>query len=319
MKVYSPSQTVAYSFCPYSWYLDGLGIRTKVAGQADYGAIFGDAVAKFHAAYYTERKERGYFEATPDDIVRYTKLAVETADHRVENERQAGRIFSEDELAGVRAAIVSSVEKYVAKDPIPKDWYIAHVELKLEKWGNARPDLVCVRPDGEFVVVDHKWKRKLDSRFKDKEIARYTHSWQQKHYLAGVSDLLGVKIRTYYILLCVATPRFKCELLPYSVTDAAAAKWLDTGVYLWGEMEMAERRYFSLDPLPPRMNAEHETPFGPCKYSPICLEYDGDYKRASLEFVQIERKKPESLRRADSDAGAVASGPQPDTAIGTAQ
>ena len=318
MKVYSPSQTTTYSFCPYAWYLSGLGVRSKVAGQSEYGAIFGDAMAKFHQMYYTERKERGYFEATPDDIVRYTKLAVETVERRVEREQQAGRVFSVDELAGVHAAITTAVEKYVTKDPIPKDWHIAHVELKLEKWGNARPDLVCIRPDGEFVVVDHKWKRKLDNKYRDKEIARYTHSWQQKHYLAGVGDYTGIKVRTYYILLCVAAPKFKCELLPYSVTDEAMDKWYITANEMWSCMDADTYLLEHVD-VPPRMNAEHETPFGPCVYSPICLEYDGDYKRASLEFVQIERKKPEPIRGADADAGAVASGPQPDTAVGAAQ
>lgn len=140
--------------------------------------------------------------------------------------------------------------------------------LGVEKWyGNSRPDLVARDQAGKIVVIDHKVKRNLDDRYKEKELLGYETSNQLYGYAWRVAQEYGEPVETAIIHLIVLGPSAYTELHPVRITTEALKLWLTDVSKDWKDMAAGESR---------RRFSSCVNQYGPCRFWAACHVLGGD-------------------------------------------
>lgn len=183
----------------------------------------------------------------------------------------------------IESRLQRAVEKYLEADPLLL-YDVEDVELTLPNHGNARIDLGC-RDKFGLMVVDYKFKLRLDSKYYDKEVAKYKNSWQQFHYSWAYGDHKGEEVTRYGICLVVGEPRFKVQLIEYPVHPESMEAWKKSSERIWRQMEHEDSGLSE-----PWMAAEHETKYGPCPYQAACFTHRWDMNLMLKEDYVLDKE-----------------------------
>jgi hypothetical protein len=250
-------------------------------------ALVGSAVHAGLAVYYRDRLVGTPPPATGRPALLTTAIMAAQATLAAELVvvREGGYVVQpqqEASLAGLPARVERVLTKFVEQDPIPAPWTIKGVELEMPRAGHARLDL-AVEDEMGPAVLDWKYKGTLDKRYYDKEVARYRHSWQMRHYCWGYGELLGEPVSRYYVGLIVGDP-FQVSLLQYDLAPEDQAAWLQSAQRIWTHMDAMKAGREE-----PWMSPTHETVYGPCEFQDMCLRWRWDENLAQTDYVRRVR------------------------------
>lgn len=288
---YSPSSTLTFAQCPLKWTLGQAGWTTQTIDKKTIAAMIGSAISvgmeKFHLSQIDSEGD-----ALPADEwcppSHAAALALAEMENVMERATDAGRIVPpelEAEYAAAPGRVKTAVEYLVSKQPLSPRWETVGAEFVLEKWGNARIDLLVDSPDG-LVVVDYKSSITATAYQLAQKAEGYRYSNQLYHYVAALRDL-GHQVDFTAIAQVVIEPRPKLHLWHYEVDEGYLERLRKSWARLWMQMDFVKEHS-----LVPEMALEHKTQYGLCEFAPLCLEGAGDLGLANLlGFVQQERTR----------------------------
>ncbi len=292
MRIYSPSQTMEWLTCPVKRQLHYREkLVPRLPGKREAAGTLGQAVATGLAVYNTAR---GYRAAGSDSTRDYediakvaSHIASEDASRRTAQYEYAGCIIREDDRMtwdAIPARAAKIVTKFIEKDPIPPHWRVAAVEETLPEYGFARPDLVLERPSGGYTVVDYKVKLSLDTRYREREMRRWRHSWQLLHYVWAAGQVYG-PCSQYHICMIRLEPSFSIDLEPFEVHPEDMLKWEASARRAWAQMEAEDEGRAE-----PWMAAVHADNYGDCEYYGACFEAHWEPALMERQYARLERK-----------------------------
>jgi len=179
-------------------------------------------------------------------------------------------------------ALTRSVRATCAEQVVPEGWEVVAVEEPRPIYGNARCDVVYLRPDGGRVVRDYKYTQSIDKKWVPQRLQDYSESAQRHHYLW----MEGAD--TFVVTLVQANP-FKIYEQAFALDVKRSTEWLKSQRVKWGLMEKMERRE-----LPLFESDSHITKYGrgdsaKCVLYEWCLEYGRDPK--ALEVIGFIRTR----------------------------
>ena len=199
MKVYSPSQTTAFMDNPMYrelCYIDGWHPITL--GYPDRALVAGAGFNEGALAHYRTQLGADPMDTSPGGV------AEEYIKDRLARLEQQGFQWKEDADPGDLAKSVKiAVERYIAQDPLPKEWLVA-VEPSYTEFGNARPDIVLRSPF--LTPADVKFKQTLDEDRRAQAISEYAYSWQFMHYVWATAGFYGEPCRNSCLILVRMRP-----------------------------------------------------------------------------------------------------------------
>lgn len=262
MTVYSPSQTKAWDMCPvYRQLAYKMHLVPRRVAKRDIAAIGGRAFALAMEVYNKNSGLENAHSVAQYQIAQAKKRIVEL-----------GREVPDWELAyysSLEPRLEHALNKYHANNPI-KDYEIIAVEHKLANHGNARIDL-AIRDGFGPMVVDYKFKLRLESKWYDREVEKYRNAWQLIHYTWGYGEEIKEELSRYGICLVVGEPKFSAVLHEYPVHPETMLAWKASSERMWRHMENEDRGVEQ-----PFMATTHETQFGPCEFAKACFEHRWD-------------------------------------------
>ena len=277
MRIYSPTQTEDYLFCPMLRALkSGERWVPLRAGKKDLAGILG---AGFHAAMAEHNRHNS--EAA---------LCVETGlvcmAERLQDLERAGRVIDPADYPmrdALSPRLTVAVTKFLAQNPIPATWRTQKVEFEIPNSGGSRLDLVV--HDGRApVIIDYKLKLTLGAYYREKEFARIRRSWQLYHYAHFYGAHVGVPVERFIVLMVVLEPRF--EIIPLDRTTVILspeklALWRTFAERTWADMEAEDTGVRE-----PRGQTFCETPFGPCEMLDACWTFMYDEGLMQTKYVR---------------------------------
>lgn len=277
MRVFSPSSTLKWKKCPqeYVWYK--LGVQPRILGPINYGGMFGSAMseAMYHihsphlAGIDPKLVARAYVESTVEQFTSY------------------GVSLDTQKIADMLVLLDTTIPRYMeAVLPLftARGWHVVEAEWTVPDSGDSRIDLLCLDAASKHIIIDAKWKQKVaKAEYEQQAIDSYQHDWKMKHYCYFTGLHYNETILDYYIMLGIAAPKFKLQIIPYSVSAHEMRQWEISAKQAWADMD---------DPLRPVVQAaDHEDRYGLCSYHDLCFQYDGDFTDVgAMQYVQIERK-----------------------------
>ena len=201
MKVYSPSSTKSYAFCPYKRHLEQQNLTSKYADKRTVSKWMGVAVAKGLEAYNINW-------AHPEEWFRASDVAFVEWKDQIERFRAAGGVVTDETCESrIPPLMQRFLEHYSANESISSNWQIHSVEHEFKDAGNARADLIVI-DDGGYAPVDYKMKEKLYVKpgetidaARARTFLEYENDWQQHHYVWAIRRFLGQPCDHYYIVL----------------------------------------------------------------------------------------------------------------------
>lgn len=282
IRPYSPTQTMNWLRCPVlrdlrrNW-------EPKVLGNKELAGLLGSGFAA-GVAVYNKSMQHG--------LQLDVKMAVSVGTQYVTDALTRLRMTHviDDRNMPLRDNIIPRLtrmlEAYPDQDPIPSQWVVLDVEGVLPS--NSRIDLGMETNEDNLVVIDYKTKVSLDVRYRNIAITEWRDSWQMHHYAweYGVGTpgrwpgLHGRAVTDYYIVLAICEPRPKFELLPFTISPEAHARWEDSAWRVWEQMakeDAGEAR--------PWMTAVHRDQYGPCEFYRACFELAWDPTLMAHEYV----------------------------------
>jgi hypothetical protein len=278
VKVYSPSQVESWFRCPTLWQLQRRGWRLKMMGKPDRAQILGNGIMAGVNIHYQQRFLNHAAGVTPQ------QCAKATVDAEI-NERQRVQGWLPGEEPLVTAALAAkTVEKYIAKDPLPKGYKVVHIEQILPESGNSRIDFGVVSPYDQPEVWDLKTKNTLDARYLNKTFEQFRYSWQMYHYVHFYGKMLGRPIHQFVIVLVVADP-FKVYIDPVPVDAELQTKWFNDAQSVWATMERMERGELEAWQAP-----DHYDNYGRCKFWDACTNSRLHEELMVGNYIKVERE-----------------------------
>ena len=230
MKVYSPSSTKSYAFCPYKRHLEQQNLTSKYADKRTVAKWMGVAVAKG-----LERINQG-----EDDFVDQTFA---TWNDEISRFRKAGGIVTDETCdSRVPPLMERALMHYVSTDVLPVTWQTHSIEHEFEHAGKARADLIVI-DDGGYAPVDYKMKEKLYVKpgetidaARARTFLEYENDWQQHHYVWAIRRFLGQPCDHYYIVLGELAPRPHFSIQRFDVPERVIQRWVDNAHSWWADM-----------------------------------------------------------------------------------
>lgn len=262
-RIYSPSQTRTYTECPVKWHLSRRW-QPKYLTQSDASRLHGVAFAA-GAAMLNKGGDRG--EA---DIVLKKTFAEELSRCLDRGQRWAQDVTADDTPTLPAAALAWYADHPVLQYPV------VHVEQPFPDFGDARPDLVVSLGDG-LLVVDYKYRTKLESKWIEKSLDEYRDDPQLLHYCWMLRSMLQ-PVAGYAIVLVTAQPKPAVHFRVFETTDSQIARWHTSVTRKWKAMDD-----FLL------WEGPHYGKFGPCPYLAACLDYDRVPSLMTRAYVEVVR------------------------------
>jgi len=284
MKVYSPSQTLEWSRCPFLWatsYKEGW--RWHEVSKRDIAASLGTAFGAGMQCYNDAAREWGWLAALAGEIIEAAKKCA-LLKLTEEWNGWAKACLDRSLLAtcgDVEAQLTQAVEHAILNDPTPPDWKVVAVEQPMPEHGNARADVVYETPAGERVVRDYKFALSVPSKYVDERLADYAVHPQSFHYCWMHEASLFIPT------LVIASPRPSLKELPTQRNPKEIEGWLYSQKAKWMEMELMED-----GDIPVWKSDVHKTQYGKCELYDYCLTYGADITRLEgIGFVKVERTR----------------------------
>ena len=282
MKVYSPSQTLEWSRCPFLWAtVYKKGWRSDTVDKRDLAASLGVAFGAGMEHYNNVKRILGVNYATPLVVRRAQDVAVGTLEAEWKKWVDLGLDCSVlAETGDVRDQLEHSLQFAIEKDPTPVEWKVVHVEETMPLHGNARADVVYELPTGEKVVRDYKFALSVTARYVDDRLADYGTHPQSYHY--PWMHRASMFIPT----LVIASPRPSMKELVVSRSTKDIDSWLVSQKVKWASMERMEEGLEGV-----WRSDTHKTQYGKCGLYDFCHTYEADESRLpGIGFIQVERK-----------------------------
>lgn len=278
MRVFSPSSTTKWKKCPQEYVYYKLGVQPHSLGAIDYGAMFGSAMSEAMAVIH----KAGNVKPAPK-LVAHTYITDSVARF---NSYGVSLDFSKiDDRLRILDKTIDTYIPAITNILDARGWSIVASEWEIPDSGASRVDLLCQDKSGKHIIIDAKWKFEVKkAEYEQSAINSYQHDWKMKHYCYFAGLHFKETILDYYILLGIASPKFKLQMIPYSISAHELRQWEISAKQAWADMD---------DPLRPVTQAEtHEDKFGPCPYYDLCFLYNGDFiGDGEIQYVQIERSK----------------------------
>lgn len=251
-------------------------IVPRILGPINYGALFGTAMsAAMNCIHGVDKGNPATCAdaAVTDSITEY---------------KSKGAVVDDDKVDDILKLLGPTIEKYSNTYPSlfsSRGWVVKESEWTVPNSGNSRIDLLLEDSNGTPIIIDAKWKRVMrKAEDEQRAIDDYQHDWKMKHYCYFVSAEYGKPILDYYIMLGIASPKFKVNIIPYSVSAQEMREWEVSAKQAWADMEDTTR---------PVTHAETcRDQYGLCMYYDLHFTYDGNFQEAGgLQYIQIERSK----------------------------
>lgn len=284
-RVYSPSQTKDWGFCPLYWWLRREEWSPSRVGFKEAAAIVGIGFAAGVASYNHLRIASG---DRPDSDMYPAVVATgqEIASYHVEALKATHTWDDKFDPTSILTDVEAALYYYIENDPFDPSWKLLDAELTLPDHGNARLDLGVETPDGVLAVVDYKVKMSLQARYYDKEVNKYMWDHQQYHYAWGYGEVKQRPVERYYIALLVLRPQKSLKLHPFTVDPVALQDWLHFTRNAWDTMEIQRDHPELLT-----RNPDHENKYGPCPMRDACLLHKLDPNlMVAKDYRQIKRE-----------------------------
>ena len=211
-------------------------------------------------------------------------LARRYVEREFETLQERGFNVNMDELPIIRDKVTRGLSQAIQFDPIPKHWRILDVELSLPNAGNARID-VGADTGSELVIIDDKFKLRLDARYYDKTVSEYEHYPQMMHYTWGYGAFKQRIVERYYILLTVLEPTFSTRLHSFTVLPEDLRFFETTTPNAWADMER-DGQAESLADLRVHVGP-HRNQYGRCPMWNACFKYHLNPALMEAEYVQL--------------------------------
>ncbi len=288
MKVYSPSSTKSYAFCPMKRHLEHKGLTSKYAAKKEVSKWMGVAMA---AGLEHFNKIR----IGPDgDYLHPFEIAFQTWNDEITRFRAAGGVVTDETFESrIPPLMQRALEHYVKTSPISVMWQIHSIEHVFEHAGNARADLIVIDDEG-YAPVDYKMKETLyvkPGETRDAARARtlleYDHDWQQHHYVWAIRRFMGQPCNHYYICLGELAPKPVFTLQRFDVSERAIQLWIDAAHGWWADMYDTDIDMINA----PRMSPVHDNKFGKCEFYDACVTYELDQERYKHKYITVERRR----------------------------
>ncbi len=283
MKIYSPSQTIDYLWCPVYRHLRQEGWAKKEIGNRETAAILGSAFAAGMASYnvaYGQCSKNKLIEGALD------KSAKEL-ERRYNELGKFGLLSTEVSRVEVLETLTKRLQKALTKsidnDPIPPQWERRHVEFEIPDSGRSTIDL-GLWTGQEAVVLDYKHKARLEAKYVGREVAKWRRSWQLLHYSFFYGKFMGIQPTRYIILLTILEPSF--QILPLDMTtvwltDEMLSQWHSFAQQVWADMEAEEKGERVI-----RGRTDCYNQYGPCEYERACWSFHYDESLMEKEYVK---------------------------------
>lgn len=272
-KVYSPSQTKDWGFCPYYWEFRQRGWTPKRLGKKELAGIAGTGFAAGMAAHHM-----GF---NIEDARIQAMGSVEREFHKYQS---AGAFFEDAEPDIAKTKVLNALAKTVQLNPIPTTWEILDVELTLPDHGNARIDLGLHDGQG-LAVADYKLKLSLQARYHDKEVNRYINDFKMLHYAWAYGQYKQAIVERYHMLIVILEPVFTIKLGSFSVHPQILQAWEHGARAMWGMM--FEHR---AGELPLWENPEHESKYGRCEFERACFDLKRDESLYFNDYINLKER-----------------------------
>ncbi len=294
MKVYSPTQTDVFAFCPQARQFYKEGWTPRIAAKPEIAAWMGVAMGAGLEVYY---KGQINGETTGAE---HELAGVQSWEQSVTRFREAGGVVEDSDIATIPVLLSKALVKYPKVDPIPATWKILATEYELQDGSRARLDLVVETEQG-VAVVDFKWKKELyvksgegKDQARGRTLLEYENYWNMLHYVWGLKQSRGVTLPSvttlpldpaYYIILGELNP-VHTQMQRFEVDPRVLGQWECTADVLWEEMQQTDDGILSV-----RGNTTHANKYGPCKYYDACFTHFLDREAMKTKYVQVERSK----------------------------
>jgi len=272
VKIYSPSQTNNYAFCPRYWALKRQHWVPRVIAYPELCAVLGHGFAAFAASL-----NKG--ELVHDTSMNYAQeeMANELSHRKLNGERRIIADKDKEFADSLHGLLRKAANLYSANNPLSR-YKVVAVEQDISDEDKGRPDVVVQDSEGVF-PVDYKLKVKLEEQWRSKELRKYDRSWQMRHYSAGLSSV------RYAIILVVLGPKPSVHFEPYAISSPLLQLHQRNAVQLWVNMQAS-----SDDPRHQLTNTKHYDEYGLCEMVSACEEYMLDEQAMLLEYVQLPRR-----------------------------
>lgn len=273
MSTFSPSATTTWKRCPVMWQLSQLGIVRRDLGKRELAAALGSAFAQAMYIYHRCRQVGAEPAGAPLDAAQGWLLAQKEA-WQVEGRRLGERDTPQYESLERRLDVL--VTYALSHDPLPPEWRVVAVEEPLGlEYGNARPDLVCQKPDDTLVVIDYKSTLTLGTRADERtrKLQMRLDDWRDSDQLFHYAWAVGARYETAVthvgIVLAEVEPKPKSALHDFWVDPAQLEEWVARQRSAWVTMALHRR-----EPGLMWRAATHADTFGRCEYYDFCYGPD---------------------------------------------
>jgi hypothetical protein len=276
-RIWSPSATKQFLFCPVYWRLNREGWVGRDYGKLDAYGARGSGVAKAIELWNQTSDLEGSIEGLRVEITN------EWEKRLVPQRAWGAPAKPEPTLAQM---IREATECFVAYTNAPVDHYdIVETEYTFKDHGNARADAIIRLRNGKLIPLDYKVKAKAYTPWLEYKIREdFRNSWQMLHYCWALSEEQGRLVDEYAILILWHDKKPKIEYVPYAVDSFRLEQWYKSAVNAWARMnDIVEGR------SEPTEAAEHGDKFGPCVFEAACLQHRRDPELMASDYLQIQR------------------------------
>lgn len=293
MRIYSPSRTEDFLFCPAYYMLKHVhGWQPATYGKPEIAMALGRGVGAGLSFYYTHDRlgvpvpplADGLQPPVPDAAVRVGLAATDAALAELDATGRVCISYAQEDLDHVRPRVTRAIARIIERDPIPRDWTILGTEVTLPDHGYCKIDLP-VRDPKNLAVVDFKTKRYIRADQLTKERRELAHKWQQLHYAWAYGEAMGEQVTRFWIMLVVLEPKFDVHFWPYDIHPEHLKGWIVSARQTWADMDATER-----GERPPVQRPNHFDKYGACEFYDACFTYHYDEGAMVQDYIQVKRK-----------------------------
>ena len=153
-------------------------------------------------------------------------------------EKQGFQWKDDCDVSDLAKTVSVAVERYIASDPLPREWLVAVDQDLGQEYGWARPDLVLKMgqpPVSLLTPLDIKFKLTLDEDRVAQTQYEYSYSWQMLQYAWGVEGFYKEPVRNYGVIIVRARP-FKIWTHFVPIDPELMEIWKSSARSLWAVM-----------------------------------------------------------------------------------
>lgn len=293
--IYSPSQTVLFSKCPFKWYLHYfMGIRPVALKRNTVAATLGKAFQVAFNVLYMSRDT-----PTAEQLIESTLFYYDNELVRLQNE--VGMVLvAEKEAHEYRGRLAKMVNRMYQQPPVPSNYIIEGVEQNPQANDTALMDLWGRFPSGKPFFWDNKCKISLEKKRIPFIITEYMYSWQMHHYGWSLGEKLGEPVINYFICLAISSPTIHIHVEELALDPERMEMWEVAAFKYWDQIHslreelVAYRTKHGKLPHGPELYSmvpqatEHWDRWGQCELFDPCMLYKGNVQGLQHQYIQVD-------------------------------